>query len=222
MTSFEFNKIAAAILIALITLKVADLVSDKLIHPHMLEENVYKIAGVSYIDTGEEESQKKKGPAPIEPLLASADASKGAIIFKKCVSCHTIDKGGDNKIGPNLFGIVDAPVAHHADYTYSNAMKETEGKWTYAALNDYLFKPRRYVPGTKMSFVGIKDDQERADVIAYLRENSDNPPPLPEVKAPDTEDEHSKPESSEDSQDKETMTEEPGTPEPPINATEEK
>ena len=178
MDSIEFNKIAAAILIALLIVKGADLVSENLIHPKMLKENVFQIEGVAASSPSNGESGKK-GPAPIEPLLVSANTQNGAVVFKKCMSCHTIEKGGPNKIGPDLYGIVGAPKAKHPGYTYSAAMEKKGGIWSYDDLNVYLYSPRDFVPGTKMSFAGIKDDKERADLIAYLRQQNDAPPPLP-------------------------------------------
>lgn len=183
MDSFEFNKIAAAILMALLTVKGAELISDHLIQPKMLKDNVYKIEGVAGSIPSGEVTAEKKGPAPIEPLLASANVEKGAEVFKKCTSCHTIDEGGPNRVGPNLHNIVGAEKAKHPGYTYSQAMEKKGGVWSYDDLNIYLYSPRDFVPGTKMSFVGIKNDQERADLIAYLRKETDNPPPIPEAKA---------------------------------------
>jgi cytochrome c len=182
MDSFEFNKIVAAILIALVTIKGADLISNFLIHPHFLKENVFKVEGVE-VTAGAGGADEKKGPAPIEPLLAKASADKGAEIFKKCTSCHTAEKGGPNKIGPDLWDVVGAEKAKHPGYTYSSAMTSKGGKWTLDDLNIYLYSPKDYVPGTKMSFIGLKNDQERADVIAYLMKQSDNPMPLPTPKA---------------------------------------
>lgn len=182
MDSFEFNKIAAAVLIALLTIKGADLISRALIQPKILPENVFKIEGVQTTPVAGSQPAKT-GPAPIEPLLAAANAQNGATIFKKCTSCHTAEKGGPNKIGPDLYNVVGAPKGKHAGYTYSQAMEKKGGSWTYDDLNHFLYDPRQFVPGTKMSFIGLKNDQERADVIAYLRQQNDSPPPLPEVKA---------------------------------------
>ncbi len=184
MDSFEFNKIAAAILIALLTVKGADLISNALINPKMLKKNAFQIAGVSVAPSATGGQPEKKGPAPIEPLLAAADPKKGAEIFKKCTTCHTIQKGGPNRIGPDLYGIVDAPKGKHPGYTYSQAMEKKGGTWTYEDLNHWLYNPREFIPGTKMSFAGIKDDKERADVIDYLRQQADKPSPLPKVKPP--------------------------------------
>lgn len=181
MDSFEFNKIAAAILIALLTFKGADLISKALIHPQMLSENAFKIEGV-HTTSAESATPEKAGPAPIEPLLVKANAQEGAFIFKKCTSCHTAEKGGPNKIGPDLYNVVGAPKGKHSGYTYSAAMEKKGGTWTYEDLNHFLYEPRQFIPGTKMSFVGLKNDQERANVIAYLRQQNDNPPPLPEGK----------------------------------------
>lgn len=183
MDSFEFNKIAAAILIALLTIKGADLISHALIHPKMLSENAFKIEGVVGPSPVTDGQPKQTGPAPIEPLLAKANAQNGAIIFKKCTSCHTAEKGGPNKIGPDLYNVVNALKGKHEGYTYSQAMEKKGGTWTYEDLNHFLYDPRQFIPGTKMSFAGLKNDQERADVIAYLRQQNDNPPSLPEVKA---------------------------------------
>jgi len=179
MDSFEFNKIAAAILIALLTIKGADLISDALIHPKMLKENAFKIEGVATVASGGGAQVEKKGPAPIEPLLAAASAEKGVLVFKKCTSCHTIDAGGPNRIGPNLHSIVGAQKAKYPGYSYSKAMEEKGGAWSYDDLNIYLYSPRDFVPGTKMSFAGVKDDKDRADLIAYLRQETENPPPVP-------------------------------------------
>lgn len=182
MDSFEFNKIAAAILIALLTVKGADLISETLIHPNTVKENAFPIEGVSVVSHEGEDEEQQKGPTPIEPLLATANIEKGKEIFKKCTSCHTIDKGGPNRIGPNLYDIVGAHKAKHPGYSYSAAMKKKGRTWTIQDLNTYLFLPRDFVPGTKMSFVGIKDDKERADLILYLLKQSDSPQPLPEFK----------------------------------------
>lgn len=183
MDSFEFNKIAAAVLIALLTIKGADLLSEALISPALLEKNAFNIEGFSQPHEAKEGAEKAAGPQPIEPLLAQANVEKGQAVFKKCTSCHTIDAGGPNRIGPNLHNIVGAKKASHPGYTYSPAMESKGGAWTYDDLNIYLYNPRHFVPGTKMSFVGIRDDKERADVIAYLRKETDNPPPIPKVEA---------------------------------------
>ncbi|MHB0951351.1 MAG: c-type cytochrome [Allorhizobium sp.] len=120
---------------------------------------------------------------PIATLMASADAAAGEVVFKKCVSCHTGDKGGANKVGPNLFGVVERPVASHEGFGYSAAMKDfSKGgaeTWTYENLNKFLTSPKKFVAGTAMGFAGLKKEEERANLIAYLRTLSDAPVALP-------------------------------------------
>lgn len=117
------------------------------------------------------------------PLLASANIDEGKKVFNKCKACHTAEKGAGAKVGPDLWNVVERPKASFDHFNYSDAMKSKGGKWTYEELNHFIFDPRKYVPGTKMTFAGLKDTQQRADVIAYLRTLNDSPPPLPEVKA---------------------------------------
>jgi cytochrome c len=128
------------------------------------------------------------GPAPIAPLLAKADIGAGEAYAKKvCAACHTFTDGGKAGIGPNLYGIVGAPHAHMVGFNYSDGMKAKQGPWTYDELNEWLYKPSAYVKGTRMTFVGIPNDQERANVIDYLHTLAATPEPLPpvtEVSAP--------------------------------------
>ena len=193
MDGLEFNKIAAAVLIALLTVKGADLISRALIHPTVLKEAAYKIEGVANVPHSLDHQAKKKGPGPIEPLLATANLERGAEVFKKCTGCHTIDKGAGNRIGPNLYDVIGSEKGKHPpDYAFSSAMENKGGTWTYDDLNKFLYDPRAFVPGTKMSFVGVKDDKDRAALIAYLRSHSDAPLPLP-ADSPTSSGEKSKP-----------------------------
>lgn len=178
MNSFEFNKIAASVLIALLVGMLGSLLSDSLFHSHPLEKNVIQIdLAASPSAAGAE----KKELQPITPLLATADAEKGKIIAKKCLQCHNFDKGGPNQTGPNLWGIVGNQFAHAAGFAYSKGLqdKHGQGTWSVEDLNKLIHKPREFIPGTKMSFVGLSNEKERADLIAYLMTLSDNPQPLP-------------------------------------------
>ncbi len=129
------------------------------------------------------EAAPEAAATPIAVLLASADAAAGEGVFKKCASCHTVDKGGANKVGPNLYGLVDRPIASHEGFSYSAAMTEfSKGGtelWTWDHLNEFLLAPKQHIPGTAMGFAGIKKDDERANLIVYLHTMADSPVPLP-------------------------------------------
>jgi cytochrome c len=124
------------------------------------------------------------GAAPAEPvdivaMLPTASAENGATVFKKCQACHTSEKGGANKVGPHLWGVLDRPRATSEGFAYSNTLKGLGGDWSYEDLSHFLANPRQFAPGTKMSFAGLKKPQELADAIAFLRSLSDSPRPLP-------------------------------------------
>jgi cytochrome c len=124
------------------------------------------------------------GPAqdlpPIGPKLAGANVEAGKAIFQKqCFTCHTVDKGGANKVGPNLWGVIGRAKASHAGFSYSSGLQGKGGDWTYEDIDHMIFKPTAYVKGTKMAFAGLPKEQERADVIAFLRTMADSPKPLP-------------------------------------------
>ncbi|MBL0924608.1 MAG: cytochrome c family protein [Sphingomonadaceae bacterium] len=121
---------------------------------------------------------------PIATLLATADVAKGEAIFKKCVACHTIASGGANGIGPNLWATVGKPLASHAGFAYSDALKSKGGTWTFEALNEWLANPKKYAPGNKMTFAGLGNPEERAAVLLYLNSQGSNLP-LPAAPAAD-------------------------------------
>lgn len=125
------------------------------------------------------EVQPEEAAADIAARLAEADAEAGAKVARKCSACHTFDKGGKNKVGPNLWDVVGRDVASAAEYKFSGALAGIGGAWGYEELDAFLTAPKDFAKGTKMSFAGIKKDSDRADVIAYLRSLSDNPQPLP-------------------------------------------
>src|ERR1700722_9746824 len=166
MQELEFNKIAAAVLVAGIIAMVSGIFANFLVHPKLLDKPVYVVAGVEPSATAA--SSEPKGPEPIAPLMASADPKAGADITKKCAVCHTFDKGGANKIGPNLFGVVGENIAEGKDYQFSDALKAKHGTWDVDTLNEWLFKPQAFAKGTKMTFVGLPKAKDRADVVAYL------------------------------------------------------
>ncbi len=180
MDGFRLNQIFMAVLIALLLSKVGGVLSERLVAPKMLEKDVYVVEGVAEgATTTTEASSASDTPEDIDPLLAAANVENGKNVAKKCLQCHTFEKGGPNKVGPNLYDIVGNKVAHMDGYAYSAAFKAKGGTWTYAELNGYLYQPAKHIPGTKMAFAGLKKTQERADLIAYLRTLSDAPQPLP-------------------------------------------
>ena len=178
--SLLFNKAAAAILVALGLAWIAGTIADKTVSPAIPEKNAYVVDTGASAPAAGGAAAAPAGPAPIGPLLASANAEAGAKYAKVCSTCHSFNKGEAAKMGPNLYGIIGSKHAHMAGYSYSSAMQAMADKvWDYDGLNQFLFNPRSGVPGTKMTFAGIKSDTDRANVIAWLRTLSDSPAPLP-------------------------------------------
>ena len=144
-----------------------------------VEQVAEKTAGAAGAATEAAPETAAAPQKPIAELVAAGDVEKGKRVFNKCKACHTVDKGGKNGIGPNLWGIVNAPKAHHEGFKYSAALEGmSDTKWTYANLDAFLTKPRDYAKGTKMTFAGLSKESERADLIAYLRTLADTPAPL--------------------------------------------
>lgn len=184
MDSFEFNKIAGAMLTALLVTTVIGFIGNGIVHPVFLEKPVVVIEGVKTESTAAAPAKPVEIP-PIAPLLAKANVDAGKATFKQCETCHTDQKGGPNRIGPNLWGVVGRKKAAEPGFQYSDAMKKfaedhKPDDWTFEEINQFISHPRDRVPGTKMTFVGLKKDQDRANVIAYLRTQSDSPLPLPQ------------------------------------------
>ena len=180
--SLEGNKIFAAILTAGIVGVGSSVISGILYHPRELEEPVYVVeAPAEGGGGGEAAGAAEQEAQPITALLASASVEDGEKAVKKCASCHSFEQGGPNKVGPNLWGVVNRPIASHEGFSYSDALASKKDQvWDYDHLSHFLRNPKEYAPGTKMSFAGISKDKELADVIAYLRTLSDQPAPLPE------------------------------------------
>lgn len=169
MDGFELNKVFAAVLVALLVGMGSGMVGNHLISPKVLEKNAFPIEGVEEEPSDAQDKGGGEALAPIEPLLAKADVESGKIVVKKCLQCHTLQKGEPHKIGPNLWGVVQRKIGDAAGFPYSEGMKSLKGSWDVESLNKFLHKPREFVKGTKMSFVGLKKDKERADLIAYLK-----------------------------------------------------
>lgn len=166
--NMEFNKAFASLLVAGIIAMFAGFVAHVVYHPHIPAEQAYKVEVAEEVG-GHPAVAAETGPESIDELLKTADVAKGQKLASVCASCHTFDKGGPNKIGPNLNGIVGNHHAHKDDFSYSDAMKAKAGeKWDYNALNHFLWSPKKTVPGTKMTYAGMKKAEDRAAIIKWL------------------------------------------------------
>jgi len=172
----------AAVLLTLVIAMVANIIGDALVDPKELKKSVYIVEGITPEVAGAEPKMTVHEIESIDPLMASADIEKGKIVAKKCAQCHTFNKDGPNRVGPNLYGVVGRKVAQAAGFAYSKAMSSFQQIWSIDHLNKYLYKPKDYVKGTRMQFVGLKKAQDRANLIAYMNSESDDPVPLPDKK----------------------------------------
>jgi cytochrome c len=173
--SMMLQKILAGVLVALMLIKGMDLIIDSFM-PAEVEQAASK-------GGGEAGAAQAAAPAPEKPLparLAAADPKKGEAISAKCASCHTFNAGGPTRVGPNLAGVVGRDKASVAGFAYSDALKKVGGKWDYESLDKWLEKPSAFAPGTKMTFAGLSDGQDRANLIAFLKSDSPDAPPFPQ------------------------------------------
>ncbi|MFY9294092.1 MAG: c-type cytochrome [Methylorubrum rhodinum] len=177
MDSFELNKVAGAVLGALLFAVGSGFVAELIYHPKPAGNAGYPLPEPEPKAASSEAAAPKAEPIAVR--LASADAEKGKAGTKACAACHSFEKGGPNKVGPHLWDVVERQKAHEPGFEYSAGLKEKGGTWTYDDLDHFLENPKAYVKGTKMAFAGIGSPTERANVVAYLRTLSDSPKPLP-------------------------------------------
>ena len=173
------NKIIASFILAVILILGINKITDIIFYVEKPEKSAYQVANVSTSTTTETTSASSSTePGEIMALLASASVADGEKIFKKCVACHSITKGGRNKIGPALWGVLGRKAGSVSDYKYSKAMAAHGKSWSFKEMNGFLIKPKDWIKGTKMSFVGLKSEKDRAAVILYMNEKTDSPLPL--------------------------------------------
>jgi len=177
--AYLLNKIIGSVLFAFLLMLGIGVVSDVIFHVETPKTPGYVIEGVAQTPAAAE-SAKAPTVAPLAERLAQGSVDKGQSIAKKCAACHTFDAGGPNRVGPNLHGVVGRVPGSHEGFSYSDAVKNKGGTWTYQELDHFLTAPRKYLPGTAMAFAGISKPQDRADVILYLKSISPNAPPLPQ------------------------------------------
>ena len=182
MSGLEVNKILASIFVAVIVVSLISILGDAIIN----KKNNQQVENAYYIDISEMKTndvvtntQNEEISELISMFLTSASFDKGEKLFKKCSACHSYKKGSANKVGPNLWNIINRPKASVQGFTYSKALAEFSGNWGYEELSQFLYKPKEYIQGTKMNFSGLKKVQDRADLLLFLREQADIPAEIP-------------------------------------------
>ncbi len=187
MNSIEFTKICGVLLTVALVVSLSNFIGNEIFPKHPAKVRAYVVAATETeaqeapVAGAATDAEPAEAPMGVAALLAAADPAAGAKAVKKCTVCHSLDKGGKRKIGPNLWDLVGRPIASAAGYAYSGALKDKSGEtWSYENLDAFLTKPRDWAPGTKMSFAGLKKPGQRADLIAHLRSLSDTPAALPE------------------------------------------
>ncbi len=177
MDSFEINKIIAAIIIVFILVFGVGKISDIVYHVEKPSTSAYKVE-VKTASTSSKSSDLSES-VNISSLLAMGSIEHGQKVFKKCSACHSVKKGGKNKIGPALYNVLGRDMAALKDYKYSKALIAFGKDWSFQEMNAFLIKPQKYIQGTKMAFAGLKKEKDRASVILFMNKYSDNPLPLP-------------------------------------------
>jgi cytochrome c len=174
------NKIIVSIVFAIILVLGINKVTDVIFYVEKPEKSAYKIVTATTVasTTSTETGSVSSDSVNIMALFASTSAADGAKVFKKCAACHSIAEGGGNKIGPALWGVLGRPAGSIPDYKYSKAMAAHGKNWSFEEMNGFLIKPKDWIQGTKMSFVGLKKAKERAAVILYMNKNTNSPLPL--------------------------------------------
>ena len=179
MDSFELNKIIAAILMVALLVIGLGKVADVVFNVKKPEKTGYKVEIKAQTKTAASNTSKIVEEFDIVSFIAVGEIDHGKKVFKKCAACHSVVKGGSNKIGPALYNVIGRDVGGVSDYKYSKALATYEKKWTVDELNGFLTKPSTYLKGTKMSYAGLRKEKDRASVIMYLNQNSDSPLSLP-------------------------------------------
>ena len=179
MDSFELNKIIAAILMVALLVIGLGKFSDIIFHVEKPKKPGYAIEVEQVATTSVANENAAEEKIDIAKMMAMGDVTKGENVFKKCAACHSIAKGGKNKIGPALYNVVGRDIGGVSDYKYSKALIAYNKKWNFEELNGFLEKPAKYIKGTKMAYAGLRKEEDRASVIKFLNQNSDSPVQLP-------------------------------------------
>ena len=179
MDSFELNKIIAAILMVALLVIGLGKIADGVFHVNKPKNPGYQVEVESQLTSGTSQVAEVVEKIDIAAFMTLGNAVSGEKIFKKCAACHSINKGGKNKIGPALYNIVGRAVGGVDDYKYSKTLASYGKEWTFEELNGFLTKPSSYLKGTKMSYAGLRKEKDRASIIKYLNQNSDSPKLLP-------------------------------------------
>ena len=179
MDSFELNKIIAAILMVALLVIGLGKIADGVFHVKKPKNPGYQVEVEIQSTSGTSQAAETIEKIDIAALMALGDAASGEKIFKKCAACHSVNKGGENKIGPALYNVVGRAVGGVTDYKYSKTLASYDKKWTFEELNGFLIKPSKWIKGTKMAYAGLRKEKDRASIIKYLNQNSDNPLTLP-------------------------------------------